>query len=240
MCDPRLQFRRFRDLDRAAVNVDLQVHTTQTDGRASIDEILDASRERQLSAVAFTEHVRRDTAWFPDFARSVRVAAEAYPDLRVLVGCEAKALDTDGGLDASDPILAECDIVLGSVHRFPDGKGGLLDFADLNATECAEMECALALGLVRKAPIHVLSHPGGMTLRRHGSYPSDLFRKMMIASLERNIAVEINSSYLRDVPAFLTLCAEINPYVSIGSDVHKLEELGRCRDTLLETMGVKP
>ena len=58
-------------------------------------------------------------------------------------------------------------------------------------------------------------------------------------SLERNIALEINSSYLRDVPAFLKLGAEINPYVSIGSDVHGLEELGRCRDLLLETMEVR-
>ena len=238
MTEPTLPFRRFSDLDRAAINVDLQVHTTQTDGRASITEILDAAQRRGLSIIAFTEHVRRDTAWFADFARTVRQEAKAYPDLRVLVGCEAKALDTNGALDAPEAVLAECDLVLGSVHRFPDGKGGLLNFADLSAAECAETECALALGLLRHAPVHVLAHPGGMTLRRHGAYPVELFRQMLIASLERNIAVEINSSYLRDVPAFLKLCAEINPYVSIGSDVHGLEELGRCRDLLLEIMEV--
>ena len=44
----------------------------------------------------------------------------------------------------------------------------------------------------------------------------------------------------RDVRGFLDLCADVNPYVSIGSDVHHLDELGRCRDTLLQLLGFKP
>ena len=234
-----VRFRRFRDLDRDAINVDFQVHTTQTDGKGTIAELLHLSRQRGLSAIAFTEHVRRDTPWFGDFARAIRRTAVDFPELRVHVGCEAKALDTDGGLDASEAILAECDIVLGSVHRFPDGKGGLLDFARMDVHECAEREFSLALSLVRRAPIDVLSHPGGMTLRHHGSFPLEMFRRLMVATLERGIAIEINSSYLRDMPAFLGLCAEINPYVSVGSDVHRVEDMGRCRDTLLAHMELK-
>lgn len=225
---------RFRDLSQKSINMDFQVHTTQTDGHATIDALLEASARIGLSAIAFTEHVRRDTTWFADFAANVREAAKAYPDLQVLVGCEAKVLDTHGALDASESILAECDLVLGSVHRFPDGAGGFLNFADLDAGASAEIECTLALALVSHAPIHVLSHPGGMTLRRHGSYPTELFREMFAAVRERGIAIEINTSYLRDVPGFLKLCEEFNPYVSIGSDVHRLEHLGRCRDTLMQ------
>jgi len=85
-----------------------------------------------------------------------------------------------------------------------------------------------------KAPIDVLGHPGGMSLRRHGRFPEKYFRALMTSTLERRIAIEINSSYLVDMPAFLALCEEINPYVSIGSDAHRLSELGRCRDQLLE------
>ncbi len=226
-------FAHFRDLDRSALNVEYQVHTSQTDGEATIEQLLASARQRKLSALAFTEHVRRDTSWFGTFARAVRTAAQAYPDLTVYVGCEAKALDTAGSLDASETILAECDVVLGSVHRFPDGRGRYLDPGALAADACAEREFALALGLVKAAPIDVLAHPGGMSLRQHGSFPEPLFRRLMEAARERGVAVEINSSYLRDVPAFLRLCAEVNPLVSIGSDVHRLEELGRCRDLLL-------
>jgi putative hydrolase len=233
MRKPPPRFVRFRELDRRAVNVEFQIHTTRTDGQARVEDLLEAARARRLSAIAFTEHVRQDTAWFADFAREVRGAAQAFPELEVFVGCEAKALDADGSLDASEAVLAECDLVLGSVHRFPDGKGGLLDPGSLDAGTCAETECALALGLLRHAPIHVLAHPGGMSLRRSGTFPDPLFRRLLRASLERGIAVEINTSYLTDVGAFLELCAESNPHVSVGSDVHRLEELGRCRDTLL-------
>lgn len=232
MCIKNYSFVRFRELDRAAINVDLQMHTTQTDGAATIAELLDKAQERGLGAVAFTEHVRYDTDWFGRFAQDVRQAAQDHASLDVYVGCEAKALDTDGGFDASPAILNACDIVLGSVHRFPDGSGGFLDFDALDPGDFARIELELALGLLRHAPIDVLAHPGGMYQRRHGAFPSALFGEMMEASLERQVAIEINASYLVDMDAFLGLCREINPYVSVGSDVHQIEEMGRCRDQL--------
>jgi putative hydrolase len=232
---PRPHLVRFRDLDPASINVELQVHTDRTDGEASINQILDAAVARGLSALAFTEHVRLDSSWFQEFAAEVRELSSAYPDLEVYVGCEAKALDRVGGLDCSEQVRQACDIVLGVVHRLPDGRGGLLPFESLSATELAEAECELSLGLLRNAPIHVLGHPGGMYQRRYGRYPDELFRRMMEVSLERRIAIEINSSYLVDLEAFLRLCDEVNPYVSIGSDVHRLTDLAACRSALLQT-----
>jgi putative hydrolase len=226
-------FSRFRELDRAALNVDLQVHSARTDGEGSVGEILRRARERGLSAIALTEHVRRDSDWFLAFAKGVCESARSFPGLRVYVGCEAKALDADGSLDASEEILSRCDIVLGSVHRFPDGRGGTLEFDSLDPGSIAEIECELALGLLRAAPIDVLAHPGGMSQRRLGAFPEEFWRRLLEASLERGIAVEINASYLADVPGFLRLCSEINPFVSIGSDAHRLSEIGRCRDMLL-------
>lgn len=229
------QLLRYRDLDPAALNVDWQLHTTWTDGRMSVKEVLETAAARRLHSIAFTEHVRRDTAWFGDFAREVREEALAFPEIEVLTGCEAKALDTAGSLDVSDEVRAQCDLVLGVVHRFPDGRGGLLDFSTLDATRCAEIECELSLGLLRAAPIHVLGHPGGMTQRKFGHFPSALFRRMIEASLERGIAIEINASYLRDAAAFLDLCEELNPFISIGSDAHGAEEIACCRDMLLQS-----
>lgn len=227
------EFVRFRDIDKGSLNVEFQIHTNQTDGAASIEDILQASRAKSLQAIAFTEHVRRETQWFDTFAHQVRSAAQAFPDLQVYIGCEAKALDEQGTLDASQAILDACDIVLGVVHRFPDGNGGYLNFNELEPTAFAERECALMLGLLKHAPIDVLGHPGGMYQRRHGVYPRHLFQSVLEASLERGIAIEINSSYLVDPDSFLQLCQDINPFVSIGSDVHRLEDIAECRDTLL-------
>ena len=61
-----------------------------------------------------------------------------------------------------------------------------------------------------------------------------------LRTARRGVAIEINSSYLVDVDAFLRLCQEVDPIVSIGSDAHKLEELGRCRDVLRARREVAP
>jgi putative hydrolase len=230
------RFLRFHDLNRSAVNVEWQVHTTQTDGEASIADVLSTAHERGLASIAFTEHVRKETAWFDSFAGEVRRASNAFPGLVTYVGCETKAMDLLGNLDVSESILAACDVVLGVVHRFPDGKGGYLDFKSMPPDQVATMEFELSLGMIRNSPIDVLGHPGGMYQRRHGVFPEHLFRALMEETVKHGIAIEINSSYLADMKAFLRLCEEVNPHVSIGSDAHKLIEIGRCRDILLETL----
>lgn len=233
---PRLMFKQFRDLTTEDLKCDYHVHTARTDGRADIEAVLEEAVNRGLSRVAVTEHVRRDTTWFAKFVQEVLVAAIHYPQLQVWVGCEAKALDSQGGLDASDQILELCDIVLGSVHRFPDGQGGLLQFDAVPESDFARIEFELAMGLVTAAPIHVLAHPGGMYAKHFGvDWSPDLMRELMIKALERGVAVEISSSYLRDFTSFLKLCAEINPFVSIGSDMHRLEQLGLSRDKLVSS-----
>ncbi len=229
-----MRFKRFHDLTSDDLDVDLHLHTTRTDGQADIDAILDDACARGLKRVAFTEHVRRDTMWFPEFADDVRARAAHHPELEVLVGCEAKALDRDGSLDATEAILSSCDVVLGSVHRFPDGQGGFVSSAILSQDATERLEFDLAWGLASKAPIDVLAHPGGMYARRFGvDLPEYLMRRLLVRSLERGIAVEISSSYLHDMTAFIRLCAEINPFVSIGSDMHRLEDLGSCRGRLI-------
>jgi putative hydrolase len=226
-------FKRYHDLTPDDLNVEYQVHTNQTDGQGTIDEILSTARNKQLSAIAFTEHVRRDTDWFSGFALAVQNAANQSSDLTIYTGCEAKALDKNGDLDVTSEIRQQCHLVLGSVHRFPNDGGGYIDWKQLDDDLFAKIEFELALGLVKAAPIQVLAHPGGMYQRqRHKPFPEEYLRRLMEASLERGIAYEINASYILDLPTSLQLCAEINPYISIGSDAHKLEEIGRCRDIL--------
>jgi putative hydrolase len=226
-------FRRFHDLTSEDLNVDYQMHTNYTDGECSIAEILERCSERKLRSVAFTEHVRRSTEWFDSFADDVAKIAEQYQDLEVFAGCEAKALDYDGALDVSQEIFSRAQVVLGSVHRFPGPDGKEMAFDDVPRDRFAELECDLSVGLLRNAPIDVLAHPAGMYQRRIGEYPIHLFRRIVEASMERDIAVEISWSYLKNVDAFLKLCDELNPRVSIGSDVHKLSHIGQCRDMLI-------
>jgi putative hydrolase len=235
-----MELKRYLELTADDLNVEYQVHTKQTDGQSTITEILEAAQARGLEAIAFTEHVRKDTTWFPNFAADVRAAARNYRNLVVYVGCEAKVLDTEGTLDISDDIRARCDIVLGSVHRFPAENGGYMDWDQLDNAAFARMEYELALGLLQYARIDVLAHPGGMFgRRRNRSLPEAYLRHLMMVSTRTAIAIEINTSYLRDVDGFLKLCTEVNPYVSVGSDAHTLETIGQCRDVLRSKRAVQ-
>lgn len=232
-------FYRFNQLNSKLLNVEYQVHTNQTDGEASIAQILAAASSKQLAALAFTEHVRKDTEWFPDFADQVRQESAHYPNMDVFVGCEAKVLNVKGSLDVTESILSNCDIVLGSVHSFPAQLLNGVSLDSLSPAHFAEIELELSLGLLDYAPIDVLAHPGGMYARKFGTYPEKLYKKLLQTSLKRGIAIEVNSSYLKAIKPFLILCAEINPWVSIGSDAHKLEQIGLCRDALMRYLSTE-
>ena len=228
----KVGFCLFSELDEKWVNRDLHAHTVATDGAGTVAEYLEVAQKLELGEIAFTDHVRRTSTYFDEYVAHVRSEREKVPEISVLFGFEAKAADVDGTLDAPAKAIAEADIRLGSVHRFPDNRGGLVKADQFSYEEASEIEYQLALGIVQAASIDVLSHPGGMCLRAFGKFPDDKMLALMRATLERGIAIEINSSYTVDMDHYLELCADVDPIVSIGSDAHKLSDLGTCRNEL--------
>lgn len=225
-------FKHFNQLTDKDINIDYHIHTNQTDGHDSIDTIIKESLVKGLKGIAFTEHVRTSSDWFSEFADNVREAASHHPNIEVLVGAETKALDYQGGLDITVETLTKSDIILGSVHRIPDGKGGAIKFTDLKPRELAEIEFELARGMLKHSPIDVLAHPGGVYSLNHGAFPTRYFKELMYYAKVNDKAIEFSSRYLKNHYDFLSLCGEISPLVSIGSDVHNAKDIGSCRDTL--------
>jgi putative hydrolase len=220
------------------VNREMHLHTDYVDGEPSIAEVIRKAESLGLAEIAFTEHVRADSAWFPEFAGQIRRQA-ARSGVRVLVGAEVRITDFDGSLDITPEIREHCDIVLASVHRFPGSNGKRLSFADVPRGDFAAIEYRLARGFLRSGGADVLAHPGGMSLRQVGAFPDEFFRSLMVECRESGVAIEISTSYLRDLPAFLRLLAETDPLVSIGSDAHKLEEIGLCKRMVSEQLWAK-
>jgi putative hydrolase len=231
--DTARHFARVSELSPAWLNRDMHLHTSYTDGRPTVTEVIRRAEEIGLEEIAFTEHMRSDSDWFHAFADDVRAAA-AGTAVRVLVGAEVRITDFDGSLDITPELRRECDVVLASVHRFPGPDGAPLDFARVPRDTFAETEFRLALGFLRRGGADVLAHPGGMSQRRIGGFPDEMYRTLVRASVAAGVAIEISVAYLRDVGAFLALLRDDDPLVSIGSDAHTLDELGRCRDALRE------
>ncbi|MCK4784915.1 MAG: PHP domain-containing protein [Desulfobacteraceae bacterium] len=213
----------------------MHLHTNFTDGKASIAQVIRRAEELGLTEIAFTEHVRADSDWFPRFVDEIRRLAETST-VRVLVGAEVRITDFEGSLDISSAIRRQCDIILGSVHRFPGKNGQCLNFADIPKDEFADIEYRLSLGLIQQGSADVLAHPGGMSSRYLGGFPDDLYLSLMAEAKRSGMAIEINSSYIKDFKKYLSLLEKTDPYISIGSDVHLLSQLGECQNRLKEIL----
>jgi putative hydrolase len=117
---------------------DHHVHSVFSDDAVStLAQNVAAARERGLRVLCLADHVRRDSAWVPQFLSAV-AALRPVPGLDVLAGVEAKILDRTGRLDLPEG-AAGADRVLISDHQFP---------AALGPVDPREMGGALARGEV--------------------------------------------------------------------------------------------
>ncbi len=201
---------------------DLHSHTTASDGRASIEQMALAARERGLEYLAITDHSAshgfgNDVS--PDALRRqielVRAADAAIDGITLLAGSEVNVLP-DGGLDYEDELLAELDLVVASVHTA---------FA---MDHDAMTERVIAA--VRHPLVDVLGHPTGRLIERRAPYSLDL-DAVLAACAQAGTMVEINANPdrrdLGEVNARTAAAAGV-PIV-INSDAHGPERFVNLR-----------
>lgn len=103
-------------------NGDWHTHTNYVEGENSVIEMCEQAEKNNLKLICFAEHVRRELSYnFRDFVNDIETARKRFPNLKILVGCEAKIL-VNGEIDVSDDVLKMCDIVIASFHGFPPEK----------------------------------------------------------------------------------------------------------------------
>ena len=187
-CPPELRERPFRGEPPALVELgqirgDLHSHTTWSDGRASVEEMGRAARERGYEYLAICDHtpaVGAVTGLTPDDVRrqaeEIAAANEVLAPFRVLRGIECDILP-DGRLDLPDDVLAELDWVQASVHG-----GQRMPRREMTA----RVEAAL-----RNPHVSCLSHPKGRYIGRRPENELDLERAFEVA-LEEGVAFEVN------------------------------------------------
>jgi DNA polymerase (family 10) len=187
-CPPELREEPFRGepptlLGLEDIRGDLHCHTTWSDGRASVEEMARAARERGYEYLAICDHtpavgaVRGLTA--DDVRRQaeeIAAANELLTPFRVLRGTECDILP-DGRLDLPDDVLAELDWVQASVH------GG-------QRMPRREMTKRVEEAL-RNPHVRCLSHPKGRYINRRPENALDLERICEVA-LDQGVALEVN------------------------------------------------
>jgi DNA polymerase (family 10) len=187
-CPPELREQPFlgdppKLVELQQVRGDLHCHTTWSDGRASVEEMGRAARDRRYDYLAICDHtpaVGAVQGLTPDDVRrqgeEIAAANELLAPFRVLRGIECDILP-DGRLDLPDEVLAELEWVQASVHG-----GQRMPRQELTK----RVEEAL-----RNPYVRCLSHPKGRYINRRPENALDLERVVEVA-LEEGVALEVN------------------------------------------------
>ena len=201
---------------------DLQMHTTASDGKNSIEEMAAAARAMGYEYIALTDHSQAvtvanglDEKRTREQIRKIRAVNERRPGIRILAGSEVD-IRKDGSLDLEDDVLAELDVVVASIHSY------------MNLDRGAMTERLLAA--IENPYTQILGHPTGRLLLRRDEYACDMERILDAAS-QHGVAVECNAAPerldLKEV--YLRMAKERGVPVVISTDAHSTHALGQMR-----------
>ena len=214
-----------RLLEAAEVRGDLHAHTQESDGRDTLEAMVEAARRRGLRYLAITDHSRAipspkrglgmDEARCLEHLARIRALQQNVGDLRILAGIEVDILP-DGRLDMADEVLARLDVVVGSLH------------SRLNM-EREEMT-ARVVRAFENPHLDVWGHPLARLLGKRDPVSVDLDRAIEAAA-RQGVALEINCQPDRlDLPDALVHSArQRGVRFVVSTDSHAVHDFDRLR-----------
>ena len=206
--------------------IDSHLHTTWTDGEASVYEMYCEAVKKNLTHILFSEHSRKtSTDWFYKFASEVR-NLPSYP-CKAYVGAEVKIETYHGDIDTNEEIIGLTDFVMASVHRLIDSSGQTLQFSETNPDDVIDLEFQLTWAALENPNVDILGHLFGMSYRRFNlSPPEEKIHALIEKASKFNVAIEINSHYHPDPKKMISCCQEYSALTTFGSNAHSLATVG--------------
>ncbi len=197
---------------------DLQMHSTWSDGKNSIEEMLEGCAAKGYEYFALTDHSKAlamtgglDAAKLREQWKEIEEVQSRHPEIRLLRSQEVDIL-ADGSLDLEDEMLELLDLVVVSVHsRF-----------DLPAAE----QTKRIVQALQHPQVDILAHPTGRIINRRPPYEFDLDDVFHCAK-QHNVALELNAHPdrldLKD--AHLIRARELGLRIVISTDAHRVQHL---------------
>jgi DNA polymerase (family X) len=199
---------------------DLQVHSNNTDGTMSIEEMaLNARDKFGLSYIAISDHTKslKLTNGLDEnqLLNQINAIAELNDKIktnnnnksfRILSSAEVNILK-DGSLDISNNVLDKLDIVGAAIHS--------------HFSLPIEVQTARLINAALNPNIDIIFHPTGRIINRREGYPVNIAKLIEVAN-ESNTILEIDAYYdrldLKD--EFIRMAVENNVKLVIDSDAH--------------------
>ena len=206
---------------------DLHMHTNETDGKSTLEEMVAAARRRGLRYVAITDHSQRvamANGLTPERARRQWEAIDrlnsTLADFTVLKGIECDILEA-GGMDLPDDVLAEADWVVASVHY--------------GQNQPREQITARIVDALAHPYVSAVAHPTGRLINRRKPYDVDL-AAVIEAAKRYGKFLELNANPWR-LDLDDTACAAAKQQgvpIVISTDAHGVKELDKMRYGVLQ------
>jgi DNA polymerase (family X) len=197
---------------------DLQMHTTASDGRNSIEEMGTAAKKLGYEYIALTDHSKAvtvangmDEKRTLEQIKKIRAAQERVPGIRLLAGIEVDILK-DGSLDLDDEVLAQLDVVVASVHSY----------MNLESTEMTDR----LLAAIENPYTQIIAHPTGRLVLRRDPFHYEM-ETILEAAKKHVVALECNAYPdrldLKDV--HLRMAKDRGVKIVISTDSHTTTNL---------------
>ena len=216
-----------RLIEQSDLQGDVHMHTVETDGRNTIEEMAKAARERGYKYMAITDHSKNlafanglDDKRAVEHIARIRAANESVGGIRIFAGIEVDIL-ADGSLDLSDSVLEQMDVVIASVHSHFD--------------QSPEEMTERLLKAISNPNVSVIGHPTGRLLLRRDSYAFDM-EKILEAAARNKVAMELNAypDRLDLCDRHLRMAKQRGVRIVINTDSHHTTHMEKIRFGVLQ------
>ncbi len=214
-------------ITQADLQGDVHMHTVETDGRNTIEEMAAAAEERGYKYMAITDHSKNlafanglDDKRAVEHIQRIRAVNDELGEIRIFAGIEVDIL-ADGTLDLSDSVLEQMDIVIASVHSH----------FNQSASEMTDR----LLKAVENPNTSLIGHPTGRLLLRREGYGFDI-DAVLKAAARKKVAMELNSypDRLDLNDRHLRLAKEHGVKIVINTDSHHTSHMDKIRFGILQ------
>jgi DNA polymerase (family X) len=206
---------------------DVHMHTVETDGKCTIEEMAMAARDRGYKYMAITDHSKNlafanglDDKRAEAHVKRIREVGKTIEGIRVFAGIEVDIL-ADGELDLSDSVLEQMDIVIASIHS--------------HFNQDTQQVTERLLRVIENPHTSVIGHPTGRMLLRREGYNFDC-DKVFAAAAKAGVAMEHNAYPdrldLRDL--HLRMAKAKGVKFVINTDAHHTSHMEKIRYGILQ------
>jgi DNA polymerase (family 10) len=214
-------------ITQADLKGDVHMHTVETDGKNTIEEMAEAAKARGYQYMAITDHSKNlafanglDDKRAVDHISRIRAAGTQIEGITIFAGIEVDIL-ADGDLDLSDDVLAQMDLVIASVHSVFNQE--------------PEKMTERLLKAIENPNTSIIGHPTGRIQLRRDAYAFDM-HAILTAAAKHKVAMELNSypDRLDLNDAHLRQAKQQGVKIVINTDSHHTSHMEKIRYGILQ------